>query len=818
MFRFFRKVIPNKVKADFREVRPSFLSSPPDITQGLPACSSAELLADCRDLVDELRESSGLDYPAFQMHLLPLIENYCNYVHLLPASERHHHREAGGLLIHGLETALWAGKISRNLIFNNGCAGNRNEQELRWRCACIAAGLLHDLGKPVTDFEVRSADGHFEWCPFCETLLSWLEHNHIHRYFVDFRTGRYRTHESLGIAALDLVMTRDLRAFLSCGFSRDILLALYSFLCGNDLSGKLAQTVLQADQESVKNALAKCHLTGKDMLSGLPGERYIFEAIIKLLGEGRWKVNEPGARVWVLNSGVYINWRCSGDITSMLRREKIPGVPQDSERLADLLFDRGYAEYNIQYGDNNQQQLRFHTIMPDVPGTCSFPALKITDGSLIFPRMMPPAISDLLFSGTDSACSEPKGNSDTVDELMLEKTDQEVVISSEYPVMRQENREIGSSEKSPVNHPEQPEKTFCSEDEDLSGEQVQKNNNFSPVHPDRDNFSLNSLIPDALPVNSGMENLFQENTDKEHAEDVSSGVLLNHVSTRLHNSPEQYRQESKDKDPNDKNKQKEKAEAPTVKGEGGKRLLALFAEFLEGRRSGCFYSNTRSVIINIPGTDCGKSDQELVKSLIKEKIITCQQDPWYRLAPRWSKYFLKQASDAQIPMVHVPLNFMSSVRLNKNVADLAPRSLSQITGPEKNDASAGAVFDPENFLPSCSSSENQNFSSAGRLPLAQVNTPETEQKFKTGSKQKQPLDHLSEIFSRLEEKITEGYFPSADCISGEESISHDDFRRFAEEYYPGVDYLQLLSLMGGDSCPGARNFRYQIGRITRCRS
>ncbi|MGN1357188.1 MAG: MobH family relaxase [Succinivibrionaceae bacterium] len=812
MFRFFRKVIPNKVKADFREVRPSFLSSPPDITQGLPACSSAELLADCRDLVDELRESSGLDYPAFQMHLLPLIENYCNYVHLLPASERHHHREAGGLLIHGLETALWAGKISRNLIFNNGCAGNRNEQELRWRCACIAAGLLHDLGKPVTDFEVRSADGHFEWCPFCETLLSWLEHNHIHRYFVDFRTGRYRTHESLGIAALDLVMTRDLRAFLSCGFSRDILLALYSFLCGNDLSGKLAQTVLQADQESVKNALAKCHLTGKDMLSGLPGERYIFEAIIKLLGEGRWKVNEPGARVWVLNSGVYINWRCSGDITSMLRREKIPGVPQDSERLADLLFDRGYAEYNIQYGDNNQQQLRFHTIMPDVPGTCSFPALKITDGSLIFPRMMPPAIPDLLFPETCGSSSGTLEKLATGEEITGETVNQDRGTSSEYPVMSRENKESGSSEKAQVNHNHQepPGQTFPSEDEDLSREPVQKDNKSSPVHQDLGGFSLNSLIPDPLPEEALRKNLPQENNNKDQSEQVSPSK----TATPDLDIP----MEQNGKDTAGIIKQDDKTEVPAVKGEGGKRLLALFAEFLEGRRSGCFYSNTRSVIINIPGMDCGKSDQELVKSLIKEKIITCQQDPWYRLAPRWSKYFLKQASDAQIPMVHVPLNFMSSVRLNKNVADLAPRSLSQITGPEKNDASAGAVFDPENFLPSCSSSENKNFSSAGSLPLAQVNTPETEQKFKTGSKQKQPLDHLSEIFSRLEEKITDGYFPSADCISGEESISHDDFRRFAEEYYPGVDYLQLLSLMGGDSCPGARNFRYQIGRITRCRS
>ncbi len=96
----------------------------------------------------------------------PVIARYAAFVHLIPASETHHHRGAGGLYRHGLEAAFHAARASRGVMV--GLDRPRTEQrrlEPRLRVAAALGGLLHDAGKAIHDVSATDRDGRCTWSP-----------------------------------------------------------------------------------------------------------------------------------------------------------------------------------------------------------------------------------------------------------------------------------------------------------------------------------------------------------------------------------------------------------------------------------------------------------------------------------------------------------------------------------------------------------------------------------------------------------------------------------------------------------------------------
>src|SRR5690606_34767029 len=128
----------------------------------------------------------------------PVIKRYAEFVHLLPASEAHHHRGAGGLLRHGLEVGFWAAQFSLGQVFPyDGPPRNKRAHELRWLFAAFVAGLTHDLGKPLSDMEITTAQGESVWPPYIESLEGWANRVQAERYFVRWRSTRvHKRHEA----------------------------------------------------------------------------------------------------------------------------------------------------------------------------------------------------------------------------------------------------------------------------------------------------------------------------------------------------------------------------------------------------------------------------------------------------------------------------------------------------------------------------------------------------------------------------------------------------------------------------------------------
>ena len=48
---------------------------------------------------------------------MPILIKYAEYIHLLPASESHHHRGAGGLFRHSLEVGFHAALMAGDVEF-----------------------------------------------------------------------------------------------------------------------------------------------------------------------------------------------------------------------------------------------------------------------------------------------------------------------------------------------------------------------------------------------------------------------------------------------------------------------------------------------------------------------------------------------------------------------------------------------------------------------------------------------------------------------------------------------------------------------------
>lgn len=120
--------------------------------------------------------------------LKPLIE-YIRWIHLLPASENHHHNGIGGLLSHSLEVAMISLKNANHSELRP--IGYQDEEVIRRKVYLYAAficGLVHDAGK-VYDIDIVSLNlsKTLTWAPSSQSLLDWARENNVVEYEIHWR-------------------------------------------------------------------------------------------------------------------------------------------------------------------------------------------------------------------------------------------------------------------------------------------------------------------------------------------------------------------------------------------------------------------------------------------------------------------------------------------------------------------------------------------------------------------------------------------------------------------------------------------------------
>lgn len=324
----------------------------PPYDHGLPAISTASLMASQVSLIKRIRRDATLDDLGTSVGLADsAIQRFGRYVHLLPATQNQYFYGAGGLLRLGLEVGFYTLQSSGGAVFSSReTAKSRNENDPKWRLAAMLGGMCGEVYRAVSNVVVVNERGE-EWPPFMTPLADWLEKTESKRFYL-----RWQQNPTLR----DPHMAQALSAFLVANIisaetldylatdNRHIITAMLACITGsvrpgdpNPLAKLIHNMRLKVIERDVN--LNPNHY-GKPQL-GLHFEPYLIDAMRRLIRSGVWKINEQKARLWVGNDGAFLIWKtAANEIGQKLLDDGITGVPRDADTLAEILMHSGLLQ------------------------------------------------------------------------------------------------------------------------------------------------------------------------------------------------------------------------------------------------------------------------------------------------------------------------------------------------------------------------------------------------------------------------------------------------------------------------------------------
>lgn len=342
--------IPADTKTQIEKFQ-MYVGYPPK-AKGFPArLSGRQLLAKTQsDMVHQIKKELFMK-DGFEKYILPLLVNVADFVHLLPASEHHHHRAQGGLLRHNLEVCYNAIKAMKVIEFDE--KENPEQKSLmvfKWRLAVVVTALLHDIGKPVTDYEIWNEEGTLQWNPKGKNIFEWAVENNIDRYYLSWNKNRHNNHKLLASSMIEKIVPYEIIEILQQN-SRNVFFKVIdaiSTLTPTDAQKRnnaLIDLVINADKKSV---LEDMKLTSGDAIrssgTGVSTIQRMVDTMRLLISTNVWKPNVYPSPVWVTTDGVYIFWQKAADNIYERIRELDVFIPQSADSLADIMLTNDLVE------------------------------------------------------------------------------------------------------------------------------------------------------------------------------------------------------------------------------------------------------------------------------------------------------------------------------------------------------------------------------------------------------------------------------------------------------------------------------------------
>lgn len=328
---------------------PDKIPTYPSQAAQLPVITPEALIESQRQMMDRLQQASGLSYEDFETYIYPTVRNYADFVHLLPASEGHHHSGPGGLFRHGLEAALFAALRCEDAVFGLDHEPSiRVYLEPRWRVCGILGGLLHDIGKPLIDVGAIIPGSGAHWEPHATNLYTWLHNNHYTGYHIEWRPGtRGKRHESFTSAALYRIIPPKTMEWLARYRGQEAIDAMILGMTGDESpSNPLAAIIRGADNDSVSQNVK--HSRKQLAASGLGSLRSTAAGIVRALNEavtnGSVTFNEPGSAIWATTQGMFGIYPAFAKTVLDILRKSDEGdrIPQEPNFVVKVLADHGY--------------------------------------------------------------------------------------------------------------------------------------------------------------------------------------------------------------------------------------------------------------------------------------------------------------------------------------------------------------------------------------------------------------------------------------------------------------------------------------------
>jgi conjugal transfer pilus assembly protein TraI len=376
--------------------------------KGLPATHPDKLIETQRELIDQIREAGVATPGIFEQFHLASLRRLASYAHLLPASQTHHHRGAGGLLRHAAEVALWSLQSGdRVLLPGEQAPRRRRELEPRWHLAVFLAALCHDLGKPVTDLVVTSRDGAEIWNPFVEDLYTWTTRHHVDRYFLHWRENRGKKHQAVSALIAERIIGPQGLAWIAEGDAELVVWMMETIHGSPSAENPMHDLVLRSDQVSVERDLRSLGVAFTGYEIGLPVERFLVDLMRRLVREGTWAINRPGARLWCIDGQLYLIWPAAGEeIAALIHQDKIPGLPRTPSSLLEMLVDRNLASIREDLvGEERYWRIAPAVLAEKIP-SIRLTAIRLRDPALVI-EPPPPSVPGKLLDDEEPARTSP---------------------------------------------------------------------------------------------------------------------------------------------------------------------------------------------------------------------------------------------------------------------------------------------------------------------------------------------------------------------------------------------------------------------------
>lgn len=316
----------------------------------VPSVPPRMLLVTQDALIRELRQACSLANEDFDKFMLPAIERYAEYVHLLPASEYDHHADLGGLFRHGLEVALNASRGAEGKEFAlNEVPSTRKFQLPRWRACAMLGGMLHDLGKAVIDVGAKDVSGGKVWNPHVQSLWDWVAESGIDHYMIHWRElRRHKEHDAISATVLVRIIPDETMRWLGEYGGRAAYDAMLLALTGStDRNNPLIDVIKRADQASVAadRAEAQRRLASVGEAGSRSNAAQLVRAMRDLVLKGAWQVNTPGNIVWHTAGGLYVMYpQCAKEVVESLREAGTTNLPNDPPVILEILREAGIIE------------------------------------------------------------------------------------------------------------------------------------------------------------------------------------------------------------------------------------------------------------------------------------------------------------------------------------------------------------------------------------------------------------------------------------------------------------------------------------------
>jgi conjugal transfer pilus assembly protein TraI len=316
------------------------------VDPGIALVPVEELVAGHADLMRRIRLAFGSDERTFDAQIGTLVRSYARFCHLLPATADNFFNDQGGLFRMGLEIGFLALQGTDGYIFSNTATiTERAQLEPRWRYATFIAGLLSEAHRALSHVIVTGEDGR-DWPAYLEPLHDWAASRGFQRYFLRWRSSPVET-RSLGLFAARLIVDGQVLQTLDVGHS-PIVSQMLGAIGGipshrqPNLIERLVRTCTAVVIQ--RNLVATASRYGRPII-GAHLERYLVDAMQRLVADGTWSVNGAKSRLWYGQDGLYLVWpNAASDIVRLLEKDRVPGVPKSPVTIAEILVSAGVIE------------------------------------------------------------------------------------------------------------------------------------------------------------------------------------------------------------------------------------------------------------------------------------------------------------------------------------------------------------------------------------------------------------------------------------------------------------------------------------------